>query len=127
MDSAGALCSTPIRPDQSLASLAPGASLADGLTHGGIESRLDHYLNINAFTPAPEIGADGCTVYGNLRRNIYRRQDVIPQPDLISSSSITSLRHLPVRYCSTSSLIEMGDNCAVSDVKKEDFGSQSWP
>ena len=72
VDSAGATCFTPIGPDQSMASLAPGATLADGLTHGGIESRLDHYLNIKAFSPAPAIGADGCTVYGNLRRNAYR-------------------------------------------------------
>jgi len=72
VDSAGATCFTPIGPDQSLASLAPGASLADGLTHGSVESRLDHYLNIKAFTPAPVVGSDGCTVYGNLRRNLYR-------------------------------------------------------
>jgi hypothetical protein len=72
VDSAGATCFTPIGPDQSLASLAPGATPADGLTPGSVESRLDHYLNIKAFTPAPAVGADGCTVYGNLRRNIYR-------------------------------------------------------
>lgn len=72
VDSAGATCFTPIGPDQSLASLAPGASIADGLTHGSVESRLDHYLNAAAFTPAPVIGSDGCTAYGNLRRNLYR-------------------------------------------------------
>jgi hypothetical protein len=72
VDSAGATCFTPIGPDQSLASLAPGASLAEGLTHGSIESRLDHYLNIKAFAPAPAVGVDGCTVYGDLRRNTYR-------------------------------------------------------
>jgi carboxypeptidase family protein len=72
VDSAGATCFTPIGPDQSLASLAPGATLADGLTHGSIESRLDHYLNQSAFAPAPAIGSDGCTGYGNMRRNVYR-------------------------------------------------------
>jgi hypothetical protein len=70
VDSAGATCFTPIGPDQSLAGLAPGARLADGLTHGSVESRLDHYLNINAFAPAPAV--DSCTVYGDLRRNAYR-------------------------------------------------------
>jgi hypothetical protein len=72
VDSAGATCFTPIGPDQSLASLAPGATLADGLTHGSIESRLDHYLNQSAFVPAPVLGPDGCTGYGSLRRNVYR-------------------------------------------------------
>ena len=72
VDSAGATCFTPIGPDQSLASLAPGASIADGLTHGSVESRLNDYLNIQAFAPAPVIGSDGCTGYGDLRRNLYR-------------------------------------------------------
>jgi len=55
------------------ASLAPGATLSDGLTKGGIQSRLNGYVNINAFSPAPIIGNDGvATGFGDLGRNIYR-------------------------------------------------------
>jgi len=72
VDSAGATCYTPIGPDQSLASFAPGATIADAVTHGSIQSRLDHYLNLSAFQPAPVLGSDGCTGYGDLRRNLFR-------------------------------------------------------
>ncbi|HEV2386319.1 MAG TPA: TonB-dependent receptor [Candidatus Acidoferrales bacterium] len=55
------------------ASLASGATLASGLTSGSIGSRLDHYVNFNAFQPAPVIGGDGlATGFGTLGRNIYR-------------------------------------------------------
>jgi hypothetical protein len=55
------------------ASLANGASYSDGLTSGSTESRLNHYVNVNAFQPAPVIGNDGlATGFGNLGRNIYR-------------------------------------------------------
>jgi hypothetical protein len=62
------------------ASLAPGASLAGGLTGGGIQSRLSGYLNPGAFTPAPLLYPAQCasdpnfctTNFGDLGRNIYR-------------------------------------------------------
>lgn len=55
------------------ANLAPGATRGSGLTQGGVERRLDGYLNINAFQFAPIIGDDGAaTGFGNLGRNIYR-------------------------------------------------------
>ena len=55
------------------ASLAPGATLASGLTSGSVQSRLNGYVNINAFQKAPVIGDDGAaTGFGDLRRNIYR-------------------------------------------------------
>jgi Carboxypeptidase regulatory-like domain len=60
------------------ASLAPGATLASGLTSGSIGSRLggngqQSYLNVNAFNPAPIIGDDGAaTGFGTLGRNNYR-------------------------------------------------------
>jgi hypothetical protein len=55
------------------ASLAPGATLASGLTSGSIQSRLNDYVNINSFQKAPIIGDDGAaTGFGDLRRNIYR-------------------------------------------------------
>jgi Carboxypeptidase regulatory-like domain len=54
------------------ATLAPGASLANGLTSGGVESRLNHYLNVGAFQKDPVIGDDGAaTGFGTLGRNIY--------------------------------------------------------
>lgn len=55
------------------ASLAPGASLANGYTQGSLQSRLNGYVNIANFVPAPVIGSDGAaTGFGNLGRNIYR-------------------------------------------------------
>jgi hypothetical protein len=54
------------------ASLAPGATLSSGLTSGSIQSRLNGYVNINAFQKAPIIGDDGtATGFGDLGRNIY--------------------------------------------------------
>jgi Carboxypeptidase regulatory-like domain len=54
------------------ASLAPGATLSGGLTAGSVQSRLDHYLNSNAFQKAPIIGDDGAaTGFGTLGRNTY--------------------------------------------------------
>jgi hypothetical protein len=44
----------------------------DPLTHGGVESRLNGYVNLNAFAPAPAIGLDGSTGFGNLGRNTFR-------------------------------------------------------
>jgi hypothetical protein len=58
------------------ADLASGATYASGLTHGSIQSRLNGYVNIKAFTPAPAIGPVGPagppTAFGTLGRNIYR-------------------------------------------------------
>jgi hypothetical protein len=52
--------------------LAPGATLSSGLTSGSVESRLNGYVNINAFQKAPIIGDDGAaTGFGTLGRNIY--------------------------------------------------------
>jgi hypothetical protein len=55
------------------ANLAPGATRASGLTSGNIGSRLNNYVNFNAFAKAPIIGDDGsATGFGTLGRNIYR-------------------------------------------------------
>ena len=35
-------------------------------------SRLNGLVNINAFSPAPAIGVDGSTGFGNLGRNTFR-------------------------------------------------------
>jgi hypothetical protein len=64
------------------ASLAPGATIASGLSSGDIHSRVANgYLNPTAFTPAPlvdptdcnNLGADYCTTgFGDLGRNLYK-------------------------------------------------------
>jgi len=63
------------------ASLAPGSSIASGLTSGSIQSRVTNgYLNPAAFTPAPLLYPTQCasdpnycvTGFGDLGRNIYR-------------------------------------------------------
>jgi hypothetical protein len=58
--------------------LAPGGSIAAGLTSGDIHDRVNNgYLNAANFTTAPALdaalGGDGSvTIFGNLGRNIYR-------------------------------------------------------
>jgi hypothetical protein len=71
------------------ASLAPGETLSDGLSTGGIGTRINGYLNPAAFTPAPLLyptecnpnqpnpavlpNANFCTTgFGNLGRNTFR-------------------------------------------------------
>jgi hypothetical protein len=62
------------------ASLAPGTSVASGLSKGGVHSRLNGYLNPTAFAPAPQLYPTQClsdsnfctTGFGDLGRNIYR-------------------------------------------------------
>jgi hypothetical protein len=55
------------------AQLAPGGSISAGKISGDIHSRINGYLNINNFVPAPVAypGA-GVTAFGDLGRNIYR-------------------------------------------------------
>ena len=47
-------------------------TVGQGVTHGSLRSRLNHYLNIDNFDLAPAIGPDGSTGFGNLGRNTYR-------------------------------------------------------
>ena len=64
------------------ADLAPGRTIATGLTHGDIHNRLDGYIDIHNFATAPPADPAGCaadptgaactTQFGTLRRNIYR-------------------------------------------------------
>ena len=42
------------------------------MTQGSVERRLNGYVNINAFAPAPVVGADCSTGFGNLGRNTFR-------------------------------------------------------
>ena len=72
IDSAGGSTYTPIGPDQSTASFAPGFTVQNAATHGSVESRLNQYLHPAAFMPAPVVGPDLSTGYGDLTRNIFR-------------------------------------------------------
>ena len=71
------------------ASLAPGETMSDGLSRGGLGTRINGYLNPAAFTPAPLLyptecnpnqpnpailpNANFCTTgFGNLGRNTFR-------------------------------------------------------
>jgi hypothetical protein len=54
------------------ASLAPGATYAGTKTDGGVEHRLNHWLNHSAFQFAPVVGPDGSTGFGTLGRNTFR-------------------------------------------------------
>jgi Carboxypeptidase regulatory-like domain len=64
------------------ASLAPGSTAGSAYTTGGIGTRIDGYLNLSAFTPAPLLYPAQCdpvnnpnfcaTNFGNLGRNTFR-------------------------------------------------------
>jgi hypothetical protein len=67
------------------AQLAPGATIASGVTSGSTRQRLNDYVNINNFTTAPLLYPNLCnpsatspnnifcgTNFGDLGRNIYR-------------------------------------------------------
>jgi hypothetical protein len=55
------------------AQLADGGSIGAGTTSGDIHSRIDGYLNINNFVPAPAAySGASVTAFGDLRRNLYR-------------------------------------------------------
>jgi hypothetical protein len=47
-------------------------TVKQGATQGNLHDRLNHYLKIDNFAPAPAIGPDGSTGFGNLGRNTYR-------------------------------------------------------
>lgn len=71
-DSAGASAyGTPV-PGTATPSLAPGFTLASAQTSGTVEQRLTAYLNPAAFVPAPVVGIDGSTAFGDLGRNAFR-------------------------------------------------------
>ncbi|MGH9770883.1 MAG: hypothetical protein ACRD4Q_04175, partial [Candidatus Acidiferrales bacterium] len=72
-----------------LVTLAPGMTLKDALTHGSVESRVDNYINLNAFVPGgncvdsqntvipctigggPNPAVQGAAI-GNVGRNVFR-------------------------------------------------------
>jgi hypothetical protein len=62
------------------ASLAPGATIGSAMTSGSIGTRVNGYLNLSAFTPAPKLYPAQCltdpnfctTGFGDLGRNTFR-------------------------------------------------------
>ncbi len=72
VDSAGGSTYTPIGPDQSTASIAPGSNARSAYAHGNLATRLNAYVSLAAFLPAPVVGPDGSTGYGDLGRNTFR-------------------------------------------------------
>src|SRR6202040_866077 len=56
IDSAGGSTYTPIGPDQSTASIAPGFTTKTAYTPGSTQPRLNQYINPAAFMPAPVVG-----------------------------------------------------------------------
>lgn len=49
----------------STVTLCPGATARNLVTSGGIQSRLNHWIEPSAICSAPAVGADGSTGYGN--------------------------------------------------------------
>lgn len=72
IDSAGASAYGTAVPGTATPSLAPGYTVESALTSGSIEDRLTAYLNPAAFVPAPVVGIDGSTGFGDLGRNRFR-------------------------------------------------------
>ncbi len=59
-------------PNNVLPSLAPGYTLHSAVTPGSVQRNLGAYLNRAAFLPAPIVGIDGSTGFGDLPRNAFR-------------------------------------------------------
>ena len=73
VDSAGGTGYGLSSPDLVTPVFAPGFSCANALTSGSTESRLNGYLNRNAFMPAPVLpfSPDNSTGYGDVGRNCF--------------------------------------------------------
>jgi len=50
---------------------AAGFSCHNAVTPGSNEARLNHFVNPNAFVPAPAFGSDGSTGFGDVPRNCF--------------------------------------------------------
>src|SRR5208282_248124 len=72
IDSAGGSAVGSSSPDLVTPLFASGFTCANATTSGSISSRLDGYVNLNAFLPAPVVGPDGSTGYGDVGRNCFR-------------------------------------------------------
>jgi hypothetical protein len=72
IDGAGGTALGSTTAGQALASWAPVMNMSNVYSGGSIESRLNGYVNLSAFAPAPEVGPDHSTGYGDLSRNMFR-------------------------------------------------------
>jgi len=72
VDSAGGSALGYSSPNLSTPIFAPGFSCANAVTSGDIHHRLNGFVNRNAFLPAPIVGPDGSTGFGNIGRNCFR-------------------------------------------------------
>jgi len=59
-------------PNTATATLNPGFTISSAQTHGSVQSRVNQWFDPAAISPAPTIGVDGATGYGNLSRNTFR-------------------------------------------------------
>jgi hypothetical protein len=70
-DSAGGTAVAPSSPGTITADFAPGQTCSSAVLPGGVEARLAHYVNPASFMPAPVVGPDGSTGYGDTPRNCF--------------------------------------------------------
>jgi hypothetical protein len=70
IDSAGGSAVGSSSPNLTTPSFAQGFSCSNAATSGSISSRLNGYLKLSAFEPAPTVGP-GVTGYGNVGRNCF--------------------------------------------------------
>ncbi len=70
MDSGGGTAADLASP-ATTASFAPGFGCGNSATHGSTNQRLANWLNPAAFQPAPVVGPDGSTGYGDTPRNCF--------------------------------------------------------
>jgi hypothetical protein len=59
-------------PNTATATLNSGFTISSAQTHGSVQSRVNQWFDPAAISPAPTIGVDGTTGYGNLGRNTFR-------------------------------------------------------
>jgi Carboxypeptidase regulatory-like domain len=72
IDSAGGSAYGLSSPNLVTPVFAPGFSCSSAKTSGSVHGRLNKYVNAAAFQPAPVVGPDGVTGYGNVGRNCFR-------------------------------------------------------
>jgi Carboxypeptidase regulatory-like domain len=72
IDSAGGSAVGSSSPNLTTPMFAGGFSCANAPNSGSISSRINGYLNLGAFLPAPVVGPDGSTGYGDIARNCFR-------------------------------------------------------
>ncbi len=68
-DSAGASTYTLASSPVATANFAPGFSCANALNSGSLATKIANWVNPNAYEPAPVVGVDGSTGYGDSPRN----------------------------------------------------------